>query len=77
MMDLAAEPATSPSARAAVRARLTRLRGALAARRSADPAEEAHARLAEQDLTEFLAKPESRKPRGTRLEVPPGRPIGQ
>ncbi|MGE5278000.1 MAG: zinc-dependent metalloprotease [Acidobacteriota bacterium] len=76
MMDLAARPDASPEARAAVFARLTRLRGEISARRSGDPAAEAHLRLAERDLSEFLQKPETRKPRTRRLETPPGRPIG-
>ncbi len=77
MMDLAARPETSSSVRATVWSRLTRLRAALAARHPAGAAAEAHARLAERDLSEFLTKPEARKPRPRGLETPPGRPIGQ
>jgi hypothetical protein len=76
MMDLAARPESSPEVRAAVVARLTRLRGDLRTRRPADPAAEAHIRLGERDLSEFLERPESRKPRRERLAAPPGRPIG-
>jgi len=76
MMDLAARPETSGEVRAAAWARLTRLRSQLRARRSADPVTEAHVRLAERDLSEFLERPESRKPRIDRLPAPPGRPIG-
>jgi hypothetical protein len=76
MMDLAARPEAAPEVRAAVFARLERLRRELSARRSTDPAAEAHLRLAERDLTEFLERPEARKPRPKRLETPPGRPIG-
>jgi hypothetical protein len=56
--------------------RLTRLKGELRGRHSQDPATEAHLRLAEGDLTEFLEKPEVRKVRPARPQAPPGRPIG-
>ncbi len=75
-MDLAARPESSPEVRAAVIARLVRLRQELRARRPADPAAQAHVRLAERDLSEFLEKPELRRPRKERLAPPPGRPIG-
>jgi len=76
LMDLAARPESSPEVRAAVVARLTRLRGDLGARRPTDPAAQAHVRLAERDLSEFLEKPEMRRPRRERPAAPPGRPIG-
>jgi hypothetical protein len=76
MFDLAARPDATPGVRAAVVSRLSRLRSALRAKHAADAAE-AHLRLAERDLTEFLEKPETRRPRTNRLESPPGRPIGQ
>ena len=77
MMDLAARPETSPEVRAAATARLAVLRGDLRARpRPADPAAQAHVRLAERDLSEFLEKPEMRRPRKDRPAAPPGRPIG-
>ncbi len=77
MMDLAARPETSPEVRAAATARLAMLRGDLRARpRPADPAAQAHVRLAERDLSEFLEKPEMRRPRKDRPAAPPGRPIG-
>ena len=76
LMDLAARRETSAEVRAAVWSRLARLRKDLAARHSADPQAEAHVRLAERDLAEFLEKPEARKPRPDRLPAPPGRPIG-
>jgi hypothetical protein len=76
MMDLAARPETAPEARAAVFFRLERLRGDLRARTPADPAAAAHVRQAVRDLSDFLDKPETRKPRGKRIEPPPGRPIG-
>ncbi len=74
MMALAANPAASPEVRATTFARLTRLRAELKLRRDAGAAE-AHLRLAERDLSEFLDRPESRKP-PARPPVPPGRPIG-
>jgi hypothetical protein len=77
MMDLAARPEAAPEVRAAVHARLTRLKNELRGKHSADPAAEAHLRLAEGDLTEFLEKPEVRKARPPRPAAPPGRPIGQ
>ena len=76
MMDLAARPESSPEVRATVTARLTRLRDDLRARRPADATAQAHVRLAERDLAEFLERPESRKPRKERPAAPPGRPIG-
>jgi hypothetical protein len=76
LMDLAARGDAAPEVRAAVRAQLTRLRADLRARRSADPTAEAHLRLAEKDLSEFLEDPQNRKPRSQRLPTPPGRPIG-
>jgi hypothetical protein len=77
MMDLAARAEAAPEVRAAVHARLTRLRNELRGKHSPDPAAEAHLRLAEEDLTEFLEKPEVRKARPARPAAPPGRPIGQ
>ncbi|HTO87132.1 MAG TPA: zinc-dependent metalloprotease [Thermoanaerobaculia bacterium] len=76
LMDLAASPRASVEVRAAVFSRLTRLRRELRARQPADPLAEAHVRLAERDLSEFLERPERRAPRPPRLEAPPGRPIG-
>ncbi|HLN59726.1 MAG TPA: hypothetical protein VK416_14285, partial [Thermoanaerobaculia bacterium] len=77
MMDLAARAEAAPEVRAAVHARLTRLKTDLRGRHSTDAATEAHLRLAEGDLTEFLEKPEVRKARPSRPAAPPGRPIGQ
>jgi hypothetical protein len=48
----------------------------LRGRHSLDAATEAHVRLADGDLTEFLEKPEVRKARPPRPAAPPGRPIG-
>jgi hypothetical protein len=76
-MDLAARPQASAEVRAAVHARLERLKGQLRGKHSTDPAAEAHLRLAEGDLTEFLEKPEVRKARPARPAAPPGRPIGE
>jgi hypothetical protein len=76
LLDLVARPEASPEVRAAVHSALLRLRLSLHARISRDPAAEAHLRLAERDLREYLEKPEVRKalPAPT---APPGRPIGQ
>jgi len=76
MMDLAARAETAPEVRAVVFARLERLRSELRARTPADPAAAAHVRQAVRDLSDFLEKPETRKPRARRIEAPPGRPIG-
>jgi hypothetical protein len=76
LMDLAARPESSPEVRAAVMAKLTKLRSDLRARKSADAPTEAHVRLAERDLAEFLEKPETRKVRPSRVQPPPGRPVG-
>ena len=75
MMDLAARPESAAEVRAAVHSRLARLKTDLRARHSTDAATEAHLRLAEGDLTEFLEKPEVRKARPQRPAAPPGRPI--
>ena len=75
MLDLASRP-TSPEVRAAVFAHLESLRKELKSRHAGDPASDAHLRLAERDLTEFLDEPETRKTRAPRPPVPPGRPIG-
>jgi hypothetical protein len=75
-MDLAARPEAAPEVRAAVFARLERLRSELRARTAADPAAAAHVRQAVRDLSDFLENPETRKPRARRIEPPPGRPIG-
>jgi hypothetical protein len=76
LMDLGARPEAAAEARAVVFSRLTRLKTDLRGRHSPDPATEAHLRLAEGDLTEFLEKPEVRKNRPPRPPAPPGRPIG-
>jgi hypothetical protein len=77
LMDLAARPQAPNEVRAAVHARLERLEKQLHQKHSADPATEAHLRLAESDLAEFFEKPEVRKSRPARPAAPPGRPIGQ
>ena len=77
MLDLAAKPEASAEVRAAVHGRLARLKTQLRVRHSTDPAAEAHIRLAEGDLVEFLEKPEVRRARPPRPPAPPGRPIGQ
>jgi hypothetical protein len=76
LLDLAARPEASPEVRAAVFAELSRLRRSLALRRSVDREAEAHLRLAERDLAEFLEQPEVRRARPRPLTPPPGRPIG-
>ncbi|HEX6737879.1 MAG TPA: zinc-dependent metalloprotease, partial [Vicinamibacteria bacterium] len=54
MLDLAGRPEASPEVRAAVFAELARLRRSLALRHAVDRENEAHLRLAERDLAEFL-----------------------
>jgi hypothetical protein len=77
LMDLAASAQASPEVRAATLAELERLRRNLKVMRSADAAAEAHLRLAERDLGEFLDEPQTRRaPRPPRVPAPPGRPIG-
>ena len=76
LMDLAARPEASPEVRAVTVAELERLRRNLKVMRSADPAADAHLRLAERDLGEFLDEPLTRRPRPPRVPAPPGRPIG-
>jgi hypothetical protein len=76
LLELAARPEAAPEVRAAVIAQLSRLRADLRARHAADSAAEAHLRLAERDLSDFLERPESRKPRAPKPPPPPGRPIG-
>ncbi len=77
VLDLAARKDASPEVRAAALAALTRLRGQLHLRHAADPAAEAHLRLAERDVGEFLDKPEVRAARPPKIPAPPGRPIGE
>ena len=61
-MDLAARAAqASPEVRAATIAELERLRRNLKVMRSADAAAEAHLRLAERELGEFLDEPQTRR----------------
>ncbi|HET7293223.1 MAG TPA: zinc-dependent metalloprotease [Vicinamibacteria bacterium] len=74
-MGLAANATAAADVRAAALARLVRLRSELKLRRGADAAEEAHLRLAERDLAEFLDNPETRRT-PPRPPAPPGRPIG-
>lgn len=76
LMDLAARADSAAEVRAAVHSRLARLKTELRGRHSMDAATEAHLRLAEGDLSEFLEKPEVRKGRPPRAPAPPGRPIG-
>jgi hypothetical protein len=76
LLDLAASAQASPEVRAATVAELERLRRTLKVTRSADTAAEAHLRLAERDLGEFLDHPQTRRPRPPRVPAPPGRPIG-
>jgi hypothetical protein len=76
VLDLASRPEASPEVRAAVFAELSRLRRMLALRHAADREGEAHLRLAERDLVEFLDRPEARRARSRALPPPPGRPIG-
>jgi hypothetical protein len=75
LLSLAAHAEAAPEVRAVTMAGLVRLRDRLKLARGASPEAEAHLRLAERDLTEFLDKPESRKARPP-VPVPPGRPIG-
>jgi hypothetical protein len=76
LMDLAASERASAEVRAATFAELERLRRNLKVMRSSDPAADAHLRLAERDLAEFLDEPQARRPRPPRVPAPPGRPIG-
>ncbi len=75
LLDLASRGEASAEVRAAAHGALVRLRVHLRGRISSDPAAEAHLRLAERDLRDYLEHPEARKPRPT-VPAPPGRPIG-
>jgi len=75
MLALAAHPAASPEVRATTLAHLVKLRAALKLRSGPDAAANAHLRLCERDLQEFLERPEARKA-PQRPPAPPGRPIG-
>jgi hypothetical protein len=77
LLDLSARKEASPEVRAATLAELTRLRGQLRLRHGVDAGTEAHLRLAERDVAEFLDKPETRASRPPKVPAPPGRPIGQ
>jgi hypothetical protein len=76
LLDLAANAETSPEVRAVVTSRIVRLRTDLRLRHSKGASAEAHLRLAERDLTEFLDQPETRRIRRAPIPPPPGRPIG-
>lgn len=73
---LAASDDASPEARAVAFSRLERLAATLRSRHGAGDEAEAHVRLAERELREFLAAPGAYKPRPA-LPAPPGRPIGE
>jgi hypothetical protein len=77
LLELGARKEAAPEVRAATIAELTRLRGRLRLRHATDAAAEAHLRLAERDVSEFLDQPEVRAVRPPRVIPPPGRPIGQ
>jgi uncharacterized protein DUF4953/uncharacterized protein DUF5117 len=72
---LAANVDASPEVRAGATAGLVRLHDRVRLMRGASPEAEAHLRLAERDLGEFLDRPEMRKGRPA-PQAPPGRPIG-
>jgi hypothetical protein len=76
LLDLAAHAEAAPEVRAQAVARLARLRSELRLRKGGDAESEAHLRLAERDVQEFLERPELRKERRDPLPAPPGRPIG-
>ncbi len=77
LMALAIHPAASPEVKAHVNAQLTELRARLRVRKGTEPDSEAHVRLAERDLSEFLERPEARRsPATNTMPIPPGRPIG-
>lgn len=75
LLDRGADAQATPEVRAGVRAALARLKRTLSLRRGADPESEAHLRLAERDLADFLEHPQSRTARPA-PPAPPGRPIG-
>lgn len=75
MLALAGSSAASPEVRATTLLRLVALRAKLKLRTSPDAATNAHLRLAERDLAEFLEHPEARQA-PARVGAPPGRPIG-
>ena len=76
LMNLAASSEAAPEVRAAATAELVRLRSELRPKHSTDPAVEAHLRLSERDIGEFLDEPETRRARRL-APAPPGRPIGE
>ncbi len=76
LLDRGADQRASPEVRAALLAALRGLRDKLRLRHAPESAAEAHVRLAQRDVSEFLERPEARAPRPT-PPVPPGRPIGQ
>jgi hypothetical protein len=76
LLDLASHAEAAPEVRASALARLVRLRSELRLRKGSDADGDAHLRLAERDIAEFLDHPDTRKARRAPLPAPPGRPIG-
>jgi hypothetical protein len=76
LLELASRKEAAPEVRAATFAELAHLRRQLRLRPGADTTAEAHLRLAEREVAEFLEKPETRAGRPPRVTSPPGRPIG-
>jgi hypothetical protein len=77
LMDLAARPEPTAEVRASVVSSLLGLRDDLRARLKTTGLIDAHLRLAERELSEFLDQPDARKARPRPpAAIPPGRPIG-
>jgi hypothetical protein len=77
LMDLSVSAQASPEVRAGALAELSRLFRTLKLQHATDAAAEAHLRLAQRDLADFLDHPETRTHRPVRVPAPPGRPIGE
>ena len=77
MTGLAANPKTTPEARAVVMEQLVQLKAKVAESHDADAVTEAHLRQSERDITRFLANPASAAGKVIALPQPAGAPLGE
>jgi len=77
LIDLAGNTRAAPDVRAIAAAKLRELEGLLrSTHRTESPVEEAHRRMAADDIARFLSRPSAAAPTPQPLKPPPGSPIG-